>query len=145
MIADSQGIAWAKLKIESWAETGAGPRVRQRFCEMRGKKIGIENGRIDSGKFIDVAARRVDKERCLLVDRSAEIAIEKIGVVTRFRSEDEGITRIQDRVAVIEKELSVIFLAARLGKDLNASITKFVVLGREGVLVDANFANGRFW
>ena len=32
-----------------------------------------------------------------------------------------------------------------LGEDFNAAVSQFVVLGRERILIDPDFANGSFW
>ena len=45
----------------------------------------------------------------------------------------------------ITHERAVQLVGAGLGEDFNAPVAKLVVLRREGVLVDADFADGRLW
>src|SRR5579864_324071 len=110
---------------------------------MHGSEIRIKRGRIDGGKFVNVAPGRVDEERCFLVDRPTEIAVKNVGVVAGLGCEHERVARVEDRVAVVEEKLTVIFVAAGLGEDLNAAVAELVILRGKRVLVDANLANGR--
>src|SRR5579864_6324999 len=110
---------------------------------MQRSKIGIQRGRIDGGKFVNVAPGRVDEERCFLADRPTEVAVKNVGVVAGLGREHEGIAGVEDRVAVVEEKLAMILVAARLGEYLNAAVAELVILRGKRVLVDANLANRR--
>src|SRR5215469_12010324 len=99
---------------------------------------------MNGGKFIDVSPRSIEKKRGLPAQRSSQIAVEYLGVIGMLRDEDERISRVEDRIAVVEEKLPMQFVASRLGKDLDSAITQALVLGGKGILIDANLANGRF-
>ena len=56
----------------------------------------------------------------------------------------DGILRVKGGVVSAGLCLAVEVVGAGLGEDLNAAVAEAVVLGRKRILVDANFADGRF-
>ncbi len=54
----------------------------------------------------------------------------------------DGVAGIEDTVAVVEPDAAANLIGARLGEDLDAAEAEFVVLGGEGILIDADFADG---
>src|SRR5207248_11475838 len=54
---------------------------------------------------------------------------------------DERISRIEDAVAVVDGDGAAIPVRSGLGEDLDAAESEAVVLGGEGVLVDADLAD----
>src|SRR5580698_8699997 len=102
--------------------------------------IGI--GGVDDGKFVDVAAIEIEKDRRLLAQRAADISVELCGVVGWFDS-GEWIGRVEGGIVTVSEELSMKFVGAGLGEDFDAAVAELVVFGGERVLVDANLADRR--
>src|SRR5262249_61289781 len=57
---------------------------------------------------------------------------------------DKRIGCVQSVASSLDHELSVEFVGAWLREDFNASVAELIVLGRERILIDANFPNRRF-
>src|SRR5437773_495157 len=101
----------------------------------------VKRPRVYERVFREVADFKIGEERCLLAERTADFA---------FQSEPppgwllrrEGIPRIENITAVVSLNLAVEILTARLCKHLNPSRADAIVLRREGVLVDADLADG---
>ena len=56
----------------------------------------------------------------------------------------KGVARIEGGVISGGEKLAMKFVRARLGQDLDPPITQRIVLRGKRILVDANFADGRF-
>ena len=63
--------------------------------------------------------------------------LEKSGLLVEMR-----IARIEDAVAVVEAQAAANLVAARLGENLDAAEAELVVFRGEGILIDADFADG---
>jgi hypothetical protein len=67
------------------------------------------------------------------------------GVVGRFGGTiEEGVLGVERGVVACDLHLAVEFVGTGLGEDLDAAIAEAVVLRGEGILIDADFADGGF-
>ena len=145
VIAKRERVAVVQLVIETGPKLGSGVRNEERLLvAVRSESVAIEQRRIDDRVVLNIAALEIEEERRLFVQRTTEIPVhlpgEEVGLVR-----DVGIARVQRRVAVCEQRHAVIFVAARLGENLDASETDLAEFGGERVLVDADFADRDPW
>src|ERR1700752_1266585 len=64
-------------------------------------------------------------------------------MIGRLGTDQKRVLRVERRRVPHDPNLPVILVGTRLGEDFNPAIAELVVFGREGILVDANFANRR--
>src|ERR1700757_3946912 len=86
----------------------------------------------------------VEEKGSFLLNRPADVPVVLCRIVGRLRGQ-KRISRIEGGVIPQHKELPVILIRSRLGENLDSAIAQLVVLRRKWILVDTNFANGRFW
>lgn len=132
----------AGLMVEPGAEDilerGTGDGLR----EWRRSEIAIEDDGVDDRITLLVVGGAGEKERGLLADGSVNAAVEINGVIRWLRA-GVGIARVEAVVVAAELEVAVELVAARFGEDLDAAQAERIILCREGILVDTNFADGR--
>ncbi len=113
------------------------------ISEVGSNVRGIEDRSVDRRQFVNVAVFEVEEKRCNLAERTSDVPVVLRGVVRLLRA-GEGIGRVESRVVANYENLPVVFVGSGLGEDFDAAVSELVVLGGERVLVNADFANGRF-
>ena len=145
LIAERGGVVRVQLVVEARAETGAGAWTGNRVRKFDRVEVRVQHWRIDDGKFVDVSAIEIDEERCFLAERAAEVSVVHFGIVPRLRSgAGKWIARVQPGGIAVNHELAVEFVGPRLGKHFDPSKAEVIVFRGKWILIDANFANGRF-
>ena len=103
--------------------------------------VGVDEDGVDQGVIGDLAAVEIQEVAGALAERSADVggehAARKIGLVG-----GDGVARVESALAVVETQAAADLVAAGLGEDFDAAEAEPVVFGGEGILVDADFANG---
>ena len=140
-IADGERVFRSQLKVEAGADVEARLRIGDGHGVVVGVAGGVEQLGVDDGVGLVVAAEDAAEPRTSFVKRAASVSHEKSRVV-RGLAGDEGVERIECGVVAAHHERAVQFVGAGLGEDLNAPVAELVVLRREGILVDADFADG---
>jgi len=107
------------------------------------ERYGIQNGAVDNCSVVDGVPLDIERERGSLAQRSAHIAAVLLQQERRLLS-GVRIPRIPEVVAEVVEGRPTEPVAAGLGEDLDAAGAERVVLGREGVGVDPNFADRLF-
>src|SRR5262249_20555125 len=98
------------------------------------------------GKFVDISAAEVEKERSFLAGRPAEIRAVVLRIVSRQRPRSlKWIARVKRIRVAVDQKLPVIFVRAGLGENFNTTKSKMIVFRRKGILVNSNLANRGFW
>ena len=142
-VADRQGILVAQgdiqLRCERHARVGRGHGQRERG----GLQTAVELCPDEDAGFGNVAAFEIEGERHPLGQRAGQTAAVHFRLVGRLIGE-ERIAGVQGIVVEAGKELAAKLVHAGLGEDLDAAVAQTVVLGREGVGIDADLANGGF-
>src|ERR1019366_894462 len=96
---------------------------------------------VDERVIVDLAAVESEEEAGALAERAAEVggvhAAGKIRLVG-----GDGIAGVKNAFAVVEAQAAANLVASRLGEDFDAAEAELVVFGGEGVLIDADFADG---
>ena len=142
LVARGQRVGGRKLVVEARREIGAGARIRNCIGKLNRIEIGIERRSVDHGDFIDIAAIEVEKERSFLVDGSADVAaVENRVIAGLVRLAFKGISGVESGVIAVDHELAMQFVRTGFGENFDATVAKFVVFGRKGILIQANFAN----
>ena len=150
MVARGKGVVGAHLIIEPGTEIGAHARIGNRIAKGGdGKRRGIHNLRAHDGKFVQVAPFDIEEKRCSLADeRPAHVGAELRGVIVRRlrsgRDDFKRVPGIKCRSASGQEKLAMEEVRTGLGKDFDATVSQFVVFGRKGILVNADFPNGGF-
>src|SRR3979411_1029290 len=86
LVAGSESVGGAELVVDSRANVGACTRVGNTLIELDGAGVRAKLGRIHDRYLIDVAALHGEKERCLLVDRPADVPHINDGIIRCLRS-----------------------------------------------------------
>ena len=108
-----------------------------------GRGIGhVRHVGVDDAVVLDVSPVEVDEEGSLLAQRAAYVAVELQRMVGRL-IERKGIGGVKDRSAGIHEDLAVQFVGARLGQYLDPAITRRVIVGGNGILVNNDGADRR--
>ena len=105
-------------------------------CEVDGE-VGVDL------HVVVVAVFSADVEGCVLAERPIHGAVELESIVG-LNVWIEGTAGVEDFVVVLSEERAVELVSAGLGEDFNAAVADVIELGGEGILIDANFADGRF-
>ena len=140
LITRGKSVIGRELVVEARADVG--PDSRGQYRDDR-DTCGDEGRRSDHRGLVNVAVLYVDLVRSFFAQRPAYVAVDHLRIEVGLTG-CKRITGIEKRMVVIEKELAMQLVGAGLGKDFNSPKAHAVILGREGVLVDANFANRRF-
>ena len=106
-------------------------------------KRGVEDRRVDYRVFFDVPAFHIEAEGGAFVDGPAEATAEEAGLIRGFVS-GEGVTRVERFVGEVEERIAAKLVRTGLREDLDTAKADAVELGGVRILVDANFADGRF-
>ena len=105
------------------------------------QSVGIHVDGVDQRIIGDLAAVEIQEVAGALAERAADVGGEhaagKIGLVG-----GDGVARVERALAVVESQAAADLVAAGLGENFDAAETEPVVFGGEGVLVDADFADG---
>ena len=102
-----------------------------------------QNRAVDDGTIGDIISPRVQEKRRCFAERTAEIAAILVQAEGRFAGRIR-IPGVEGGVGEIVVEGAFEFFRARLGEDFDGAIADTIVLWREGILVDADLANGVF-
>ena len=103
-------------------------------------EVRVKNRSLDEVIVVDLAPLNIHKERSLLLNqRPAEIpAI--LAQLKRRTIRGERVARIQALVVKVQERAAAKLVCARPGKHVDPS-RGLIILCREGILVDANFAD----
>src|SRR5580765_5499750 len=123
LVSRGKRVRGRKLVVDTRREVGAGARIRNCIGKLNRSEICIERRRVYHGDFIDVAA------------------VEHRVVRRLVRLAFKGISGVQSGRIAVDHELAMQFVRTGFGENLDATVSKFVVFGRKGVLIQANFAN----
>ena len=103
--------------------------------------IGVDIDGVHQRVIGDLAAVEIEEIAGVLAERSADVAGKHAAGKIRLVGGD-GVAGIEHAFAVVESEGAANLVAARLGENLDAPEAELVVFGGEGVLIDADFADG---
>ena len=143
LIADGQSVIGAELIVDAGGDISPGVGIRHRFGERhagRESKGRIGHHGVDDIQIIDVPPLGVEEEGRFFGDRSPQIAVENLRLVTGLAG-DERVARVQSGIGVIEKELAMIFVGAGFGKNFDSPIAQLVIFGGKRILIHANLAD----
>ncbi len=102
--------------------------------------LRIQRHGVDDGAIVHHVPLAIEGKRRPLVDGPAGVAFNFVQQQRCFLRRVR-IARVPDVVGVIVVERAAIVIGSRLGEYFDAAVTEPVILGRERVLVDANFAD----
>ena len=86
LVAGGERVVRAELVVEARAEIGSRSRIRHAFAELHRVQIWIEHNGIHYRQLIDVSPLDIEKERCFLVQRPADVSHVDGRVIRRFFS-----------------------------------------------------------
>ena len=137
-----QSVVGTQRVIHARADLGEALRRGDHGAEgTRGQSLRIECDAVRNRTVVHHVVLCVHREGCPFAERPTAAAFEfvqqKRGLFGGVR-----IARIPNLGPEIIVDGRVVLVAARLGEDLDPPISQLVVLGRERVLVDADFTNG---
>jgi hypothetical protein len=128
LIARGQSVVLGNRIVDPRRDVGPMPGEGHRLDDGHLRECGrIERESIDSGEIVDVPPLEIEKERSVLVDRSADIAGDQRGIIAGLVGAAERVRRVEDRIVPVHHELPVKFVRAGLGEDLDAAVTQLVV------------------
>ena len=143
-VTHSEGVILAELIVDAGADAQAIlGRFEDRIKGIFGQRIGIEREGVDDVPVMDIAFVDIHEKRRFLAERAAQVSAVFAQQEWRFLLRVR-IARVEDVVAEIEIRGAVILVGARLGENLDSPVAELVEFRREGVLVDADLANGIF-
>ena len=103
--------------------------------------VRVHVDRVNQRVIGDLAAIEIEEVTGALAERAADVTAEHTAGKIRLVC-GERVARVEYSITVVESQTAANFVAARLGKNFDAAETELVVFGGEGVLIDANFADG---
>jgi hypothetical protein len=133
----------AELQVDARVHVQLPPRHAGVEDERDGVERFVEHDGVD--ERVVVRRGRVQREEeggAARGERAAQAPAE-VAHLVRGARRGEGVARVQALVVEVKVELPVQRLRPRAGENLNLAEAEAVVLGREGVLVDAYFAYRR--
>ena len=129
--------------VDATAEVVAGLGGNDALLNTQRLESGIKNRSVDNGVFFDVPAFHIEAEGGAFVDGPAEATAEEAGLIRGLIS-GEGVTRVERFVGEVEERVAAKLVRTGLREDLDTAKADAVELGGIRILVDADFADGRF-
>ena len=143
VIATNESIFVAQSVVDPAAEVVAGLGGDDTFLNAERLQGRVEDSGVDDGIFFDVAAFHVEAERGAFIDGPTEATAEEAGLVGGFVG-GKRVARVERLVREVEECVAAELVGTGLREDLDAAEADAIELGGVGVLIDADFADGRF-
>ena len=143
-VARGERIVLAELIIKPRADLKTGLGSVEDAVERRdGERTWTYVEAVDDVSVVNVAILHIHNERRLLAEGVAERPAE-VPLQERCFLLGVWVARIPDGIAEVDVDVPVQLVSARLGEDLDTSVSQLVVLGRKRVLIDTDLADGVF-
>src|SRR5205085_732773 len=141
-VARDQRVVGIQLIVDAGAQFPAVLGCDDGVVKRDNVEVRIEDLPVNDGVIVDVAPLVIEEEGGLLTQGAAEVGADLARVEIRLDG-GKRVAGVECSFAVVEGHLPAKLVGSGFGENLDASESQAVVFGRERVLVNANFADGR--
>ena len=140
-VANGEGVAFSELEIDARAGGGVEGGIGHGFVDGGRGIRGIH--RDDDGLVLAVGMEEVGEVGGVFVERAVHVCLSEPEIVARLLL-DERVGGVPRRLAADGADVAGEFVGAGFGEDFDAAVADAIELRGEGILIDADLADGGF-